>query len=297
MRRALLFVVAAAAVFLVPRAAAACAACGCGDPTLPAMGTEKPFRHRLRASVDARYRTDAIGEPGVDRVGLAEARVDAQVAWAPSDSLFLLASVPALHRTVDYVSGAETRAAGMGDVELRAKGFVFADRSFSPRHLFALVGGLKLPTAPRERAEDGRELPTEVQPGTGSWDPILGMSYAFFARPWSAYASVQAMAPLRGTSGFRASSSLRTTWVVQRQLIPELALRLGVDARLDGRSYEDGEPERDSSGFVAFASTDLLVSPLTDLVFVLSAKVPVVQALAGFHREGPVWGVGTAYDF
>ncbi len=288
-----------AGLFLMSRArdALACATCGCGDPTLTAMGTEKPFENRLRASLDVRHRTDHIGEKGVDRIDLAETRLDGQLAWAPTGDLFFLATVPVLHRTVDYVSGATSRTVGLGDIELRAKGFVFADRPYAPRHLFAVLAGLKLPTAPPERADDGSELPIEVQPGTRSWDPMLGVSYAFFPRPWSFYASAQGSTPVRGTASFRASPSLRMTASVQRQLVPELALRLGVDARLDGRAYEDRRPERDSSGFIAFASSEILFGPMTDVLFVLSAKVPVAQALAGFHREGPIFGAGVAYDF
>ena len=42
---------------------------------------------------------------------------------------------------------------------------------------FALIGGIKLPTGSTHRhSPDGERLETEHQPGTGSWDPILGAS-------------------------------------------------------------------------------------------------------------------------
>lgn len=278
--------------------ARACATCGCGDPTLTAMGTEKPYRDRLRLSLDARHRSDDIGEPDVDQIRLRETRFDGQIAWAPSDRLFVMATVPVLQRSIRYVNDGKTDTTAMGDIELRAKAFVFTDRAFAPRHLFAVLGGLKMPTAPRQRSEvDGSYLPIEAQPGTGSWDPLLGMSYAFFARPWSFYASVQGSSPLRGRQVFRASASVRTTTTVQYQISPEFAVRAGLDTRTDGHSYEDGLPERDSSGFVAFASPEIVVSPMTDLLVVLSVRMPVVSALAGYHHEGPVIGAGLAYDF
>lgn len=280
------------------RDADACATCGCGDPTLTAMGTEKPFRNRLRASLDARYRTDDIGQANVDQIRLREGRVDAQLAWAPAERLFLLATVPVLERSIGYVNGGETATSAIGDIELRAKTFVYVDRQFSARHLFAVTAGIKMPTAPRQRNEtDGSYLPIEAQPGTGSWDPILGLSYAFFPRPFSFYASVQGFAPLRSKSEFRASASVRTTTTLQYQVLPWLAPRLGIDTRLDARSYEGGLPERDSSGFVGFLSPEILVSPTTDLVMVLSARLPLVQALAGYHEEGPIFGAAVAYDF
>lgn len=286
------------AVSTITAPAAACATCGCGDPTLTAMGAEKPFRNRLRASLDARYRSDAIGQPRVDQIQLREGRFDGQVAWAPLDRLFLLGTAPLLERRIRYVNGGETTTTALGDIELRAKAFVFVDRPAFARHLFAVTAGLKMPTAPRQRRDtDGAFLPMEAQPGTGSWDPLLGMSYAYFPRPFSFYASVQGSAPLRSKSEFRASASLRTTTTLQYQVRPWLAPRLGVDTRLDARSYEDGLPERDSGGFIGFVSPELLVSPATDVVVVLSARIPVVQALAGYHDEGPVFGAAIAYDF
>ena len=42
---------------------------------------------------------------------------------------------------------------------------------------FAIVAGIKLPTgSTRQRSPDGERLETEHQPGTGSWDPIVGAS-------------------------------------------------------------------------------------------------------------------------
>lgn len=278
------------------RGASACASCGCGDPTLTSLGAEKPFRNRLRLSLDGRYRTDKIGQFGVDQIALNEWRLDGQVAWAPHERLFLVGTVPLLARTVSYVNGGEIKTTGIGDIELRAKAFVFQDRVMFPQHLLAVHAGIKIPTAPMQHGPDGSKLPIEVQPGTGSWDPLVGVSYAFFTRPWSFYTSASAAVPLRGTDEFRASRSLRLAASVQRQFIPQLALRLGADVRIDGKSYEDGAPERDSGGAIAFASPELLISPITDLIFVLSVRVPVVQALNGYHREGPILGFAIAYD-
>jgi hypothetical protein len=63
--------------------------------------------------------------------------------------------------------------AGIGDLNLLAK-YRLTD---GPGWGFALVGGMKLPTgSTRKNGPDGERLETEHQPGTGSWDPILGAS-------------------------------------------------------------------------------------------------------------------------
>jgi hypothetical protein len=279
------------------RDARACSTCGCGDPTLNVLGAERPYQHRIRAGFDLRHRTDAIGDPNNNQVRLAEQRLAFFGAWAPTERLFLQLEVPVLRRELRYSNLAERTSFALGDVELRGKVFLAQDRVFVPRHLFSMTVGLKMPTAPRQRDAAGALLTTEAQPGTGSFDPILGLTYAYLPQPWSLYVSAHASAPLRGTATFRASQTLRTTVAAQYQVFAALGVRLGVDTRLDGAAFEDGAAERDSSGFIAFISPEVLVNPISDLVIFAGLRYPVWQALRGFHEEGPVVGGGIGYDF
>lgn len=281
----------------LPHEASACAACGCGDPTLTTLGTEQPYAGRLRAALVAQLRTDDVGTPRVDQLRLRELRFDASLAYAPHERLFLVLSVPTLLREVEYVNLAKQSSFGLGDVELRAKGFVFRDRPLAPQHLVSLVAGVKLPTAPVQKNPDGTRQPLELQPGTGSVDPLLGASYAFSAQPYSVYASSQLTYPTGGDEGFRGSRSLRNTLSFQDQLTEAFAARVGFDTRLDGKSLEEGEESKDSGGFIGFALVEVLVSPVTDLLLSAAARVPVVNALDGEHEEGPFWSLGVAYDF
>jgi hypothetical protein len=61
--------------------------------------------------------------------------------------------------------------AGIGDMSILAKyGLTHSDQEG-----FAILGGLKLPTGGTHKKDrEGQRLETEHQPGTGSWDPILG---------------------------------------------------------------------------------------------------------------------------
>jgi hypothetical protein len=62
---------------------------------------------------------------------------------------------------------------GIGDVSLLAKYRLTESDDVG----FALVGGIKLPTgSTHRRSREGERLETEHQPGTGSWDPIVGAS-------------------------------------------------------------------------------------------------------------------------
>lgn len=277
--------------------ALACAACGCGDPTLTGLGTEKPFRDRVRAGVEWRHRTDAFGDPAATRVLLREQRAELAAAWAPTDRLFLLATLPLLERSTTYAGIGERTTRGVGDLELRAKLFLWQERAFSPRHLVATTIGAKLPTSPLARDGAGFLLPMELQTGSGTFDPTVGLSYAHFAGAWSLYASLHLVAPLYSVEGHRASRSLRGTAALQRALGARLALRLGADGRADGRALESGRATVDSGGGILFAAPELLYAPMTDLIFTASARLPVLNRLHGRHDEGAIFALAAVYDF
>jgi len=61
--------------------------------------------------------------------------------------------------------------AGIGDLSVLAKYRLTDSEAVG----FALITGLKVPTgSTRQRSNEGERLETEHQPGTGSWDPIVG---------------------------------------------------------------------------------------------------------------------------
>jgi hypothetical protein len=275
----------------------ACAACGCGDPTLVSAGTEQPFAGRLRGSLEFRYRTDAIGEPDVDRLFVREMRADLSLAYAPFSELFLMVTLPFVHRSVEEANLTNERVWGPGDAELRAKLFVYRDRELAARVLVAGNLGVKLPTAPFHENSAGETLPLEAQPGTGSLDVLFGPSLALVDGKFSAYASAQLALPIASRDAVSPGISQRSTLALQYQPWLWLAFRPAADSRWDTKSKERGRPERDSGGFVLFAGGDVLVSPLTDFTLAAGLRLPVWQVLQGFHDEGAVGSLSAAIDF
>lgn len=110
------------------------------------------------------------------------------VAYGITHRLTVSAELPYLRRDDlregehSYVGGLATNeveqlgtVSGIGDLNLLAKYRLTGEEELR----FALVGGLKVPTgSTHKRDPEGERLETEHQPGTGSWDPIVGASAA-----------------------------------------------------------------------------------------------------------------------
>lgn len=114
--------------------------------------------------------------------------VSVGVAYGVTHRLTLSAELPYLRRDDlregehSHVGGIATNeverlgtVSGIGDLNLIAKYRLTGEEGVR----FALVGGIKVPTGSTHKRDlEGERLETEHQPGTGSWDPIVGASAA-----------------------------------------------------------------------------------------------------------------------
>ncbi len=296
--------------------AQACASCGCGDPTLTTMGSEQPFAGRLRGATLLRFWGQEAGhhvdtghhhaasshrashtEGAADARHLRELRLDVSAGYAPRSWLLLSASMPFHARELSGGLPGTQRVLAPGDVELGAKVFLWKNREFSPEHLVSAVVGVKLPTAAEQRDAAGAPGELDAQVGSGSVDPRVGAAYAFFGLPWSLHASLVLHLPTEGFQGFRAARSLRGSLAGQYQLGTRLALRLGVDTRLDGTEALHGQPTVGSEGFIAYASPELLFNAGRDTALQLGVRVPVVSTFGAGHGETPIASLAVLHDF
>jgi hypothetical protein len=281
----------------VPAAGWACASCGCGDPTLLSMGVEQPFGGRFRMYSEGQYRTEISGTPQDGGSSIEEWSLNFGASYSFSRAIALSLTVPVLFRTMDGFDLSTTHSTNLGDVEAIAKFVLWRDREFSSRHLFSLLGGVRFPTAPLQRDSNGVPLSTDIQSGPGSWWGIAGLSYyGRLGGPWSIYGSVLAYVPTEGREGLKPGATGRGTLWLQLQPWSWLSLRVGSDARLDGVWHENGVVQPDTGGFIAFFSPAVLISPSTDWVIQLAAKVPVLNHLTGVHTEGTYASLSLVVD-
>jgi hypothetical protein len=274
----------------------ACAVCASADPTLQAPGFEQPFAQRFRLGVDALVGRVAEDTPDGRRLELDDLRLSATATYAPTRDLLFSLTVPALERSLHDVAS-RTSALIPGDVDARVYGV--ASRSIdATRRQLGFFGGFKGPTAPIERDMFGVPLPVELEPGCGSIVPYVGSAYAIGRGRYSGQVSAALYLPFSVRDQPHPGDSLRTTAWLQIQATHAFATRFGMSTRLDSTGQLSATvADLNSGGFVGYVTTDVLVSPTTDLVVAAGAMFPVVQAWFGVHRESTITGLRAAYDF
>lgn len=108
-------------------------------------------------------------------------------AYGVTDRLTISAELPYVHRD-DLREGEHSHAGGQTIGEVNELGSVSGtgDASIIGKvklieagdTRLAVIGGLKMPTGSTHReSKDGERLETEHQPGTGSWDPLVGLAF------------------------------------------------------------------------------------------------------------------------
>jgi hypothetical protein len=296
--RWLLCLLCVASFVVHPEQARACSVCATADPTLTVSGSELPYRGRLHLSADARIGDVRVGTPGIDEIVLTDRRFELGATYGPVPDVLVSVLVPGLARHFVTARGNAFDRTSLGDVELALNGVLWRRADGRGRRRLGLFGGLKLPTAPIEADEAGVPLASALQPGCSSVVSVGGVYYAAGRGLFSVYASGLVFLPIPVRDGPHAGDSLRTTTSVQLQPTPRFASRLGVSTRLEtpGELAPD-RADPNSGGFVGYVTSELVMSPATDVVITLGGSFPVVQALNGSHHEGAVASATAGFDF
>lgn len=283
-------------LLLAYRGAEACSTCLCGDPTLTTMGLEKPFAGRMRLSLTALDRRESVGIEGVNQRKLYERRTTLGLSYWPGARLALGLRVPWVDKRMEEASLAEQQAAGLGDIDLDLRYYLWQDRAFTPRHLIGLQAGVRAPTAEQVES-DGMPLDIDVQPGSGLWLLGAGAWYGYFDFPWMGYISAVYSSGLgHGYDDFEYGDSFKATLNLQYGITYAFAAQIGLDTRWSRRDSYGGESDEDSGGFLALATPGIIYTLAPDLLFNGSVQLPVIDRLNGDHDEGLVYRLGLTYD-
>lgn len=188
---------------------------------------------------------------------------------------------------------------GMGDATLMGKYALLAD----PVEL-AVIAGIKIPTgSTNQLADSGTLLEPDHQPGTGSWDPLLGVAAARQFEQFTLGASVLYRITSTGRHDFTPGQQLLFAVKGECQLLglgkfPRLYGSLEISEQFAAKDKKGPSKNQDSGGSIIGLGFGLRVRADEHMTVGATFTVPLYQGLNGEqHKERYEFLFGTAYDF
>jgi hypothetical protein len=265
---------------------------------LTATGVERPYQNRVRVAWEERYGSLTMGDDAAgQRVQFLRSTL--ALSWSPLRRLTIGALLPWVTSWLERTGVPRSSVNGLGDLELAARAVVFQERSFAPRHVLWATTGLKLPTGYRATDASGFAVPDDDQPGSGSWDPFVGVTYAWFSGEMTSFfASSSLRYTTPGWRDYRRGMSFGGSLAFQLQPWSWGAFQLGGDllwARAD--TLANGNAAPNSGGATGYLMVGLLANPWRDLLVRLLVDAPLLTALNGTQTVGPQLVMQVSYDF
>lgn len=175
---------------------------------------------------------------------------------------------------------------GLGDMTVMAKYRFLQKNKFS----MAALAGIRMPTGQtNERAKDGFTLAPDEQPGTGSWDPIMGILVNQKVKNLSLDANAVYKLSTIGSKdiivGDVVNYNLAVSGIVGSREVLNQKLNLGWSMELNGiwreRIEFQGVKDDSHGGNVVFFTPGLRLAINDDLVTSFAVGIPVMETLNG----------------
>ena len=316
-----------------------CAHCGGNMPlNLVGGGIPEPHEFRfkmsemimkmgpLRDGTEDILSTDLVGNPAVDASKFpAVPRSMTQYmtmiggAYSLSDDFAVMAmtNVTVNEMPMEILPAQGTNfamtSAGLGDITLLAKSRLYANDNLAPTKQFSVLYGLSLPTGSIEKRfsnatpndVNGTLLPYKMQLGSGTVDPIIGLTYQASRDPfwWGLNTQLEAhvydneQGYHRGQEfryDFYAMKQVHDNWVLQAQLngwVEGSFSREPFNGRVNGEGHTNkvaGNPflsplfdPQNYGGHKMAVSLGFQYQPIPLHILELTATLPIHQDLSG----------------
>jgi hypothetical protein len=197
-----------------------------------------------------------------------------------------------------FVNGANS-IAGVGDMSLISKYAIAAD----PVEL-AVLAGVKIPTGSTSQKDNtGADLEPDHQPGTGSWDPLLGVAVARQFERLTLGASVLYRITTEGRHDFKPGQQVLFAMKGEYQIsglgkFPRVYASLELAEQFTAKDEDDGVKNQDTGGSIVTLGPGLRLRVNDHVSFGLTVSFPIYQGLYGIqHKERVEFLFGTGVDF
>lgn len=274
---------------------------------------------------------DAIPDTRLMEVGAADEDVhstDSLIKFALNISYGLTEAIT-LGLNVPYIERHDIRAAaynnGLGEVEIAGDAKGMGDASLFSQYRFlhttdsdlALLAGIKTPSGSTSETENGGELfETDHLPGSGSWDPFLGLSFNHSWDKTGLSANILYTFATRGTQDTNLGDVFNYNIAVSRRMFaaPEhhhheehehmdsaieyvdLVLELNGDMR--DKVSTGGLRDENHGGHLLYLSPGIKLGLGHHWTLYTSVGIPIVNGLNGIQSE-PDYRIigGLSYGF
>ena len=230
------------------------------------------------------------------------------------NNLTLMAMVPYVDKSMDLVNRMgrrfTTRARGLGDIKLMALHKLYHKKSSEESsHDLGISLGLSLPTGDTNKRDNtpigNIRLPYPMQLGSGTYDPMLGITYTNHHPQWSWGLQLKTTQRLgKNNEGYRLGDEyMASTWAAYRH-----SDYLSASVRINGKSWNNisGRDRRLNPAMVPTARADLRGGERAELGIGINFIKPdgmfkghrlAVEFLLPFyqHLDGPQLEVDYAY--
>lgn len=288
-------------------------ACSCGCEVLGSFGVGGPIitmpaytLPKGKFVINSSLRYQNVNASGVDLAFLtannihghthdSEMQLTANMAYGVTDDLNVILSYP--YRFLNGIKSAVDgeiidggNSIGLGDMTLTAK-YRFLYRS---RFQAAALAGIKMPTGQtNERDEFGYKLGADEQPGTGSWDPIMGLAVSMPVRNFSFDSSVIYRLSTPGVQntivGDQVNFNNAVTYNFQAHKFLGQEIKTAAVLELNGIWQEKveylGTKDDSHGGLIMFLSPGLRIAVNENTVANFLIGFPIISDLNGFQPD------------
>jgi hypothetical protein len=231
------------------------------------------------------------------------------LAYGATPKLALFGVLPYVDKRLDVTMGGariQRDAQGIGDALFFGRYTIIqVDRPGDTLRI-APFAGLKTPTGSHSRRDTFGLVPRILQPGSGSWDPFLGMTITRQTLDWEFDAAARYRFNT-GASGFTFGDEARADASFQYRIFPRTLESSGVPAFVylvlesnliwNGKNRSLGVTDPNSGGLTWNLVPGLQY--VTDrFVLETAIQIPAVQNLNGTTLESDwVWTAGFRWNF
>jgi hypothetical protein len=193
---------------------------------------------------------------------------------------------PWVHKDLTTTAG-DTTSSGIGDVALMAKWRPYKRDWRRGGFQISAVGGVETPTGVTDESEGGMQLPPELQPGLGAWNPFVAITSNLNFDRVRFDGNVFYKENTEGSQDYEKgdffSAELDAAYRFWHEQYPgpTAKAKVGVQWRREDRATLAGMSVANSGSTQVFLKTALSCHPVPNIDLSISADLPLSQDFNG----------------